>query len=432
MLLVTWIATILLVALSALLSAAETSVMLLSPGRIHRLGESERRGAVALERLAEHRHRLRAVSSLVGGAAFGVSAYAGVALGIWAAWSMSAVAPEPTTPAEGVAGLLIGALALALTYSFGQALPRTMAATNPERIALDSAPFVVPVMHAVYPVAALLGAPWKWAVDVVGAERTLPPWAVSAEWRGANLDEESEREVAEESILEAVSDFAEKIVREVMVPRTDMEALEDTATAADAVALISETGFSRIPIYHDSVDDVRAVLYAKDLLGALANGGAQGMVVDLARPAYFVPETKLVEELLVEMRSRTHIAIVADEYGGTAGLVTLEDLLEEIVGEISDEYDREDPLLVDLGEGRFRVDARLPVDDLNEAFDTDIDIDADSVGGLFTELAGRIPAQGESIEIEGLRLTVTDLEGTRIRQLVVEPATAATEGARRA
>ena len=130
------------------------------------------------------------------------------------------------------------------------------------------------------------------------------------------------------------------------------------------------------------------------------------------------------------MRTTTHIAIVADEYGGKAGMVTLEDLIEEIVGEISDEYDREETLLVDLGDGRFRVDARLPVDDLNELFGTEIDIDADSVGGLFTELAGKIPSPGESVEIEGLRLTATDLQGTRIRQLTVEPAaTSEDEGA---
>lgn len=424
--LLTYIASLVLIVISALLAAAETSVMLLSPGRIHRLAESERRGASALERLADHRHRLRAVSALTTGVTFGITCVAGLELGAWLVSVSSDSAPTGTSQ---VASFLCAAGALAVAYSLAQALPRTMAATNPERVALDAAPLALPFMSTVYPVAALLGAPWKWAVDVVGAERTLPPWAVSAEWRGANTEDDSEREVAEEAILEAVSDFAEKIVREIMVPRTDMEALADTATAADAVALISETGFSRIPIYHDSVDDVRAVLYAKDLLRALADGGAQKSVVDLARPAYFVPETKPVEELLVEMRARTHIAIVADEYGGTAGLVTLEDLLEEIVGDISDEYDREEILLLDLGEGRYRVDARLPVDDLNETFDTDIDIDADSVGGLFTELAGRIPKIGESIEIEGLRLTVTDLEGTRIRQLIVEPAAATMEGA---
>ncbi len=148
----------------------------------------------------------------------------------------------------------------------------------------------------------------------------------------------------------------------------------------------------------------------------------ENSIAGLARAPYFVPETKPVQELLLEMRTRTHIAIVADEYGGTAGIVTLEDLLEEIVGDISDEYDREEPLLTQLSPERYRVDARLPVDELNELFGTDIDTEADSVGGLFTEVAGRIPEVGESLTIEGLRVTVEVLEGTRIRQLSVEPA----------
>jgi len=208
-----------------------------------------------------------------------------------------------------------------------------------------------------------------------------------------------------------------------------MSSLPDTATCTEAVHLVSKTGYSRVPVYHETIDDIRGVLYAKDLLGALANGGSERLAVELARAPYFVPETKPVEELLVEMRERTHIAIVADEYGGTAGLVTLEDLLEEIVGDIADEYDREEPLVVELGDQRYRVDARLPVDDLNELLGTDLDTEADSVGGLFTEVAGHIPERGESLVIEGVSLTVTDLQGTRIRQLTVEPAGSARQGA---
>jgi len=240
--------------------------------------------------------------------------------------------------------------------------------------------------------------------------------------------EEWEREEAEEALLEAVSDFAEKVAREVMVPRTDVAALEDTAGVGEAIATIHKTGFSRLPVYHGSIDDVRGVLYAKDLLVALGRASGEVSIAKIARTPFFVPETKPVEELLFEMRVRTHIAIVADEYGGTAGIVTLEDLLEEIVGEIADEYDREEPLIVDEGEGRFRVDARLPVDDLNELFGTDLSTEADSVGGLYTEVAGRIPELGESMEIEGLRLTVTERQGTRICQLAVEPANQTKEG----
>ncbi len=396
-----------LVALSMVLSASETAVLLLTVGRVHRLAEAERPGSAALSRLAEGRHRLRATSELIAGFAYVAGWLAGWAL-------VDSVAPW--------AGAVGGVVVVGLTYSTSQALPRTLAVTNPERIALDAAPIALTVVGVAYPLAALLGAPWKWLVSLTGAERPYSPWAVTPEWRGTGESEaHDEREEAEEALLEAVSDFAEKVVREVMVPRTDIHALEDTASVAEAVELIKRTGVSRVPVFHETIDDVRGVLYAKDLLTAVQSG-SDATPASLARAPYFVPETKPVEELLREMRATTHIAIVADEYGGTAGLVTLEDLLEEIVGEISDEYDREEPLVVDLGEGRFRVDARLPVDDLNELFGTDLETDADSVGGLFTEVAGRIPEEGESVQFEGLRLTVTRLEGTRIRQLCVESA----------
>lgn len=409
-------AFVVLAAVAALLAAAETAVLMLPPGRVHRLAEAEKPGAGALERLGELRHRLRAVTTLAGGLAFGAAALVG--------WT---VAIDAASPLLGMAGTyavaaLSALLGVVIAHAAIQALPRTLAVTNPERLALDTARFALPLTRALYPLARLLGAPWKWAVSLADTERSVSPWAVTPEWRGAESDDESEREEAEEALLEAVSDFAEKVVREVMVPRTDMAALPDTATIDEAIALIRSTGFTRLPVYRRTVDDVRGVVYAKDLLGVVATEGTGGPVIDHAREPYFVPETKPVEELLFEMRAKTHIAIVADEYGGTAGLVTLEDLLEEIVGEISDEYDREEALLVELGDGRYRVDARLPVDDLNATFGTDIEADADSVGGLFTEVAGHIPEVGESLTLEGLRLTVDRLEGTRIRQLCVEPA----------
>ena len=411
MVFVALVLAVLLGAASSVLAAAETAVMLLPPGRVHRLVEAERGGSEALEVLASGPYRVRGASALCAALAFAAVAGAGMEVG---ALVRSAVDPVWE---------LVGALAgVALMFALAQALPRSLAAANPEDVALESAPFARLLVPALYPIARVLAAPFAWVIRVAGGERSASPWATDAEFRAVDTDEETGREEAEEALLEAVSDFAEKVVREVMVPRTDMKALPDTALAEDAVALIDKTGFSRLPVYHQSTDDIRGVLYAKDLLVALAAGEAQGPIARLARAPYFVPETKPVEELLAEMRAKTHIAIVADEYGGTAGLITLEDLIEEIVGEISDEYDREENLLVDLGDGRFRVDARLPVDDLNEQFGTEIETDTDSVGGLFAELAGRIPEAGESVRIEGLRLTVTDLQGTRIRQLVVEPA----------
>jgi CBS domain containing-hemolysin-like protein len=397
--------------LGAVLAAAETAVMLLPAGRVHRLVEAERPGSPALEALTQRPHRLRATSALVAALTFGFC----VALGV----SVGAIIE--------IAGLVLlseavyALLVVVLVFAVGQSLPRTLAVANPERIGLESAALASVVIAALYPLARLLGSPWRWAVGLTTDEPQSSPWVTGVEYRATENDEDADREEAEEALLVAVSDFAEKIVREVMVPRTDMKALPDTALAAEAVKLIDRTGFSRLPVYHGSTDDIRGVLYAKDLLVALAAGNADGPIGPMAREPYFVPETKQVQELLVEMRTKTHIAIVADEYGGTAGLITLEDLLEEIIGEISDEYDREVPLITELDDGRFSVDARLPVDDLNEVFGTDIDIDADSVGGLFTEVAGHIPDVGESVSVDGLKLTVNELQGNRICRLTVEP-----------
>jgi CBS domain containing-hemolysin-like protein len=407
---------------SGLLAAAETAVLLLSQGRIHRLVESERPGAAALDRLADQRHRVRSSAALMAGLSAGAAAIAASELAFTLVHG-SVVLGNAIAVATSV-------LAVGLVYSLAQALPRTLAASNPERIGLETARFAVPLVAALGPVTRLLDGPWEWGVSVASDEDAVPAWASAPEDRSAESPEDAVREETEDALLEAVSDFAEKVVREVMIPRTDVAALPETATIAEAVDLLFETGYSRVPVYYESVDDIRGVLYAKDLLVAMSGENPAQSVGDIARSPYFVPETKPVEELLREMRKSTHMAIVADEYGGTAGIVTLEDLLEEIVGEISDEYDREEPLIVDLGGGTYRVDAMLPIDELNDRFGTDIDMDADSVGGLFTEVAGRIPVEGESVEVEGLRLTVTDLEGTRLRALTVEPIgpSAADEG----
>ncbi len=411
--------SIIFTVLAGLLAAVETAVLLLPLGRVHRLAEAKEKGAERLEVLVEKRHRLRSASSLV----YAIAAFLAGAVGYLAVVAITERYALAPAFAIALAALSIVVM-IGLCYSLSQALPRTVAVANPARIALSAAPIALPIVFAIHPLGRVLGAPWRWLAETVAKEQLLTPWAVISESRGATgVGEEGDRdrEEAEEALLEAVSDFAEKVAREVMVPRTDVAALPDTAAVSEAVALIHKTGYSRLPVYHDSIDDIRGVLFAKDLLVAL-DSDTEVNLASIARAPFFVPETKPVQELLVEMRATTHIAIVADEYGGTSGIVTLEDLLEEIVGDISDEYDREEPLIVELGEGRYRVDAMLPVDDLNELFGTDLDTEADSVGGLFTEVVGRIPELGESTEIEGLRITVLERQGTRVRQLSVEPA----------
>jgi len=220
-------------------------------------------------------------------------------------------------------------------------------------------------------------------------------------------------------LLQSIVDFGDTIVREVMVPRTEVVWIERGKTVGQALALALRSGFSRIPVIGENVDDVIGVVYLKDLAARAQDGqGRATRVEEIMRPALFVPESKPVDELLREMQARrTHIAIVIDEYGGTAGLVTIEDILEEIVGEIADEYDTEErPPVEHLADGSIRVTARLPVEDLGELFDVELDgDDVETVGGLLAQALGRVPIPGSAATVEGLRLVAEGTTGRRNR-----------------
>jgi CBS domain containing-hemolysin-like protein len=212
-------------------------------------------------------------------------------------------------------------------------------------------------------------------------------------------------------------EFGDTVAREVMVPRPDMVTADAASTVADVLGLVINKGFSRIPITGENVDDIVGLAYAKDLMRAARDeGGDQAAVSELVRSARFVPETKRVSELMKEMQAaQFHMAIVVDEYGGTAGLVTLEDLIEELVGEIVDEFDVEDPLVEPLPAGEVRVDARLPIDELNELLHAELPTgDWDTVGGLLFNLLGHVPYEGETVLADGHRLTAEKVKGRRI------------------
>lgn len=397
---------------TAVLSAAESSVRLLARSRTRRLIEASRQGAESLDTLTERPSRLAAASAL-----WRALTYAGVA-GAFGRLSLEIAPAHPTV------AVAVGVLAaVVVVFTLAEALPRTLAVHGPERVGLASAPAALRLTAVISPVARLFDSGWRRIAALVVDEPVTDSWLTGDEYRAEPSDEEdAQREETEEAFIDAVVEFATKIVREVMVPRTDMGCLEDTTSIPDAVDIIQETGYSRLPVFHETLDDIVGVLYAKDLLGCMNAGSCPASVASLAREAYFVPETKPVDELLVDMRQRkTHIALVADEYGGTAGLVTIEDLLEEIVGEIFDEYDSAEPLVIDREDGSMLLDARLPIDDFNDLFGTDIELEADSIGGLFVELAGRIPEPGDTLVVEGVRITVQEVEGTRVRRLVVEP-----------
>jgi CBS domain containing-hemolysin-like protein len=219
-------------------------------------------------------------------------------------------------------------------------------------------------------------------------------------------------------MIHSVFELGDTIAREVMVPRTDVVWIERGKTVRQALALALRSGFSRIPVIGENVDDMVGVVYLKDLAGRAQDpNGRATKVEEVMRPALFVPESKPVDELLREMQTRrTHIAIVIDEYGGTAGLVTIEDILEEIVGEITDEYDVELPPIEWLDEETARVTARMSVEDLGELFDVELpNGDVETVGGLLARELGRVPIPGAAALVAGLRLTAESAGGRRNR-----------------
>jgi CBS domain containing-hemolysin-like protein len=237
---------------------------------------------------------------------------------------------------------------------------------------------------------------------------------VDAGEEGGVIEEDEKR------MIYSIFEFGDTLVREVMVPRIDVVAVEVNSRLSDALAVIIQAGHSRIPVYEESIDHIRGLLYAKDLLVLWRDGQMDRPLKDLLRPAYFVPESKKAVDLLADLQQRKiHLAIVVDEYGGTAGLVTLEDLIEEIVGEIRDEYDiNEEEIYQQVGENEYIFDAGIDLDDLNRLLDADLSTeDSDTLGGYVFSKLGKVPVEGERIEDGSLQMEVLSVDDRRIRKI---------------
>ena len=303
-----------------------------------------------------------------------------------------------------------------------EAMSKTFAILHSDRVALRLSPLVYWLSRILYwPTRGLIAIanvllPGKGLREgPFVSEQDIRAMAEAGSEEGAIEEEEKE-------LIHSIFEFGDTVVREVMTPEPDIVAVEVSDSLNAVQDLVIRHGYSRIPVYRERLEDIVGVVYAKDVLRELRGGQGQRSLEDLARKAAFVPESRKVSDLLRDMqRQKFHMALVVDEYGSLVGLVTLEDLLEEIVGEIFDEYDREDPNVEPAGDGRYRVNARLPVDELNELLEVDLpQEDWDSVGGLMMGILGRVPAQGERVEVKGLRFTAEQVKGRRIAKVLVE------------
>ena len=415
---------VLLTLLEGFFVAGEIALVSIRRSRVEQLVDEGRPGARRVRRLLDEPGRFLAVSQLgltvIG---FFASAYAAVSL----VESLKGVlAPLLGDNAEGIALVLVTVVLALFTIVFAELVPKTLALANAERVAIALSLPIEFLARTLSPLIALLTGMTSTIARLFGASVTNEAQITAEELRliVERGGEQGILEAEEEQMINAVIELGTRRVHEVMVPRIAMATIQVTATIDEAIDTIVEHGHSRIPVYDESVDEILGILYAKDLLPYLReSSGPRPDLRSLLRTPVYIPESMTVDDLLHEFqRRKVHIAIVLDEYGGTAGLVTIEDLLEEIVGEIQDEYDVEEPMVVRLSEDEARLDGRASVDDLAELFDTHLGLEDedeyDTVGGLIYHRIGGIPSPGDRVEVDGLTLTVETTDGRRVGKVL--------------
>jgi putative hemolysin len=425
--------------LNGVFVAAEIALVSIRRSRVEQLVEEGRRGAQRVRNLTSNPGRYLAVVQLgVTFIGFLAAAFAGVSLSRPLADALVGAGVNANT--AGAVALVAVTLVLSLfTIVFGELVPKTLALAHPESFATALAAPVDLVGRLLHPIVVLLTRTTAAIARLLGAEVSTEQQITADELRliVERGGEQGVLEAEEEQMINAVIELGERRVHEVMVPRVSIAGLSADGTFEDAIDVVIERGHSRIPIYEDSLDEIVGILYAKDLLPYLKPDAAdRPSLRTLLRPPVLVPESMTIDDLLHELqRRKVHLAIVLDEYGGTAGLVTIEDLLEEIVGEIQDEYDVEEPMVVRLSDHEARVDGRADIDELQELFDVTLDLEDeeeyDTVGGLIYHRVGGVPSPGDRVELDGITLTVETTDGRRVgKVLVVREPTQGSEGER--
>lgn len=416
------IVVVVLIGFAAFLAGSETSLTAMNRVRVRRLMEERVRGAKALDRLLDQPNRFLAVILLL------------TLLAHLSATSLASVIAERYWAERFGLGAVTTVTTILMTvaiFVLAEVTPKAFGIQHPDRVATRVAKPISALTKLFFPVTRAFVAISNVFIKLFGGKTSSEgPFVTEEEIKSivAMGEEEGVIEEEEKDMIQSIFEFGDTIVREVMVPRTDVRGLDKEVGTEEALKAIEETGHSRIPLFEESLDNIVGMLYAKDLLLAIGgNGRRKVKPLELARRVHFVPETKRVSQLLREMRNeKIHIAIVVDEYGGTAGLVTIEDLLEEIVGDIFDEYDRAEPTIEHISEEKVRVNATLSLDEFNEHLGTELaDPGVDSIGGFMTDLAGHIPSIGETVEYENLRLTAEKVGKRRLAKILVEKLPAA-------
>ena len=418
---------VVLILFNAVFSATEMALVTIRQSRLNQMVDDGNRGARRILRLKSDPGRFLAVIQIgITFIGFLAAAFAGVSLSTGLELALEEV-PFLAPYAGGVALLVVTAILTVFTIIFGELVPKQIGLAHSERVAFMFGGMVDVLGRIFRPLVAFLTSVTRVVSGLFGAHVTDME-RISAEEIRLIIQQGGEQgilEAEEEQMIHAVIELGDQRIHEVMVPRTSMITLAAEATLEQAIDTVIEEGHSRVPVYDKTIDEIIGILYAKDLL-PLMKGTAEERpnLRSLLRVPVFVPESMSVDDLLHEFqRRKVHLAVVLDEYGGTAGLVTIEDLLEEIVGEIQDEYDEEEPMIVHLSDDEARVDGRADVDDLGELFGVELSLEDedeyDTVGGLVYHRIGGVPKPGDQVKVSGLTLTVETTDGRRVGKVLV-------------
>lgn len=401
-------ALILLLTLSAFFSASETAMFSANKVKIRHMAEEGNPRAILARKLLEQPSRIIS-TILIGNNVVNIGATA------------LATSLAIKLFANSGAGIATGVMTF-FVLVFGEITPKTFAARRAEAIALKVSGILNSIGLVMLPLIKILNFFSSGIIRLLGGAGPDNPYITEEELRMlVNVGrEEGTIDPDEKEMIDSIFEFDDTLVREVMVPRIDIVAVNVQDTMDNLLNLIVEAGHSRIPVYDNTVDNIIGVVYAKDLLKPLQNCGKEDTNIQkLMRAAYYVPESKKVRDLFEELRKeKVHMAIVLDEYGGTAGLVTIEDLIEEIMGDIQDEFDKEEIHIETISDNELLVDARTSVYDINEILNMDLpDDEFETISGLVFHLLGKVPSEGQELDIDDLHIIVEKVVGRRAVKL---------------
>lgn len=403
--------------MSAFFSGAETAFTAVNKLRVRNLSEKKVNSAAVLERLLEKPGRV--ITTLLIGSNI---------VNIATSTLATALVISYFGPHYDIALIttVVTVIMTILIVVFGEIIPKNIAITHAEKFSLSIAPFLRLVMKVMGPISTFLSGLSRVFIRTIGGNVPEKGSVLTTEELQMMLkvsEEEGIIEEEEKEMIQGIFDLSKIIVREIMTPRTDMACIELNSTVDDVIDIASESGHSRIPVFEDSIDNVKGVIYIKDLLKVTPEDKKKG-IKKFIKEAHYVPETKKVDELLSRMRiNKNHIAVVVDEYGGTAGVVSIEDILEQIVGEIQDEFDEEDPIkMKKLGENLYSLSAKTSIWEVNELLEINIpeSEDYDSLGGFICDIVGEIPLKNRVIEWENLIFKVLDASKQQVLMVQVQ------------